>query len=106
MYPDSRNAELTPAYDLVSTLSYYPKGKERLALTLDGKKDFQSITDSSFGGLIKSLGIEHANGSQIVKGIIDASLGASNDKSVKDRYSDKQIDRISAHHAALSLLNP
>lgn len=106
MYPDRRNAVLTPAYDLVSTLVYYPQGKEQLALTLGGTNDFYSIIGSSFDTIIRNLGIELAVGKSTVKESIDAVLGAWNDVGVQEQFTSRQIERIRGHHASLALLNP
>ncbi|MEZ6125950.1 MAG: HipA domain-containing protein [Planctomycetaceae bacterium] len=43
--PDRRNARLTPAYDLVSTICFYSPNKEDLALALAGTQHFRAIKD-------------------------------------------------------------
>ncbi|MCA9123912.1 MAG: type II toxin-antitoxin system HipA family toxin [Planctomycetaceae bacterium] len=106
MYPDKRNAALTPAYDLVSTLVYYPPGKERLALTLGGTNDFRSITESSFEEIVRNLGIDLGVGETTVKEAIEAIMDAWNDPCVQEQFTRKQIEHISAHHASLTLLDP
>ena len=106
MYPDTRNATLTPAYDLVSTLVYYPEGKERLALTLGGTNVFRSTTYSSFEGIIRNLGTDMAVGKAIVKDAIDAIMDAWNGASVQEQFTGKQVECINAHHATLALLHP
>ncbi len=42
IYPDGRTPRLAPAYDLVSTILYYP-GTEAMALNLEGSKLFQDL---------------------------------------------------------------
>ncbi len=43
IYPDGRNARLSPAYDLVSTIPYIPN--ESSALTFSRSRDFDAFTD-------------------------------------------------------------
>lgn len=105
IYPDGRSAALAPAYDLVSTLVYYPQGKEQLALTTGGTNDFRSITASSLNDIISSLGMELAEGETVVKEAVDVITAAWNDASVQEQFTSKQIERINAHHASLGLLN-
>ncbi len=105
IYPDGRNAALTPAYDIVSTLLYFPPGKEQLALTLKADKQFHAVSLQSFERLIEVLGISHGVGSQIVKDFGDAALSAWHQSKVQSEYSSNQIDRLNAHLGSLPLLN-
>jgi len=41
LYPDGRNARLSPLYDYVCTREYYPEGS--LALTIGGERNFEQI---------------------------------------------------------------
>jgi serine/threonine-protein kinase HipA len=51
IYPDDRTAALSPAYDLVFTRAYYPD--DRLALNLDGNKDFRRVDREAFRRLAR-----------------------------------------------------
>ena len=103
VYPDSRNAVLTPAYDIVSTLLYLNPGKEELALTLGGQKKFDRVTQQSFSQLISRLGLEHTVGERIVRDFTDQAIAAWQQSDVQGNYSRPQIDRMKMHIAALPL---
>jgi serine/threonine-protein kinase HipA len=49
IYRDGRNAELSPAYDLVPTVLYIDN--DNLGLNLNGSKSFESVRAASFYGL-------------------------------------------------------
>lgn len=55
VYPDGRTPELSPAYDLVSTVPYLPK--DRLALTLAGTRAMNDITFEHFKKLAQKAGV-------------------------------------------------
>lgn len=105
IYPDSRNAVLTPAYDIVSTLLYRPPGKEQLALTLNGEKSFRSVDLQSLGRLMDNLGIERSVGERVVREFVDAAIGAWNQADVQTNYTTKQIERLKSHLDSLPLRN-
>jgi serine/threonine-protein kinase HipA len=46
IYPDGRNAALSPAYDFVSTIAYMKN--EKLALGFAGSKEFRSLEADAF----------------------------------------------------------
>tara|TARA_B100000609_G_scaffold199638_1_gene205304 strand:- start:10511 stop:11542 length:1032 start_codon:yes stop_codon:yes gene_type:complete len=57
IYPDGYKARLSPAYDFVSTLSFFEN--EDLALNFDkrSKKQWEKVTSASFVRLYKKIGI-------------------------------------------------
>lgn len=103
IYPDSRNAELSPAYDIVSTVLYLPPGREALALRLDGQMKFEAVSLDSFSGLIKCLGIELPAGKSIVCEFVEAALNAWNDANIQNNFSRVQIERLQAHIDSLPI---
>jgi serine/threonine-protein kinase HipA len=56
IYPDGLKATLSPAYDLVSTIQYQPDDK--LALNLGGSKRWEDVTEKTFLGMARKVGIE------------------------------------------------
>lgn len=56
IYPDGINAKLSPAYDLVSTIQYHPD--DALALNLGGSKRWQDVTEETFRGMARKVGVE------------------------------------------------
>lgn len=46
IYPDWRQAQLSPVYDFVSTIAYLPE--DELALGFAGSKKFESLTEEQF----------------------------------------------------------
>lgn len=54
IYPDRINAQLSPSYDLVSTVAYRWMPAE-LALPLEGEKRMKAVTRSTFRALAKKL---------------------------------------------------
>ena len=97
IYRDGRNAVLSPAYDLVSTIQYYSRGKETMALSLNGERGFRSVTSASFEKLISLLGIETATGRQMVSDAVRATIDAWHRADVRDYFSMQQITRITDH---------
>ena len=104
LYPDGRNAVLSLAYDLVSTVLYYPPGKEGLALKLNGEKLFQNITWSSFDNLLDRLVMSREVGRQILQDAAEATLSAWNFGEVRENYTQKQQERLEIHIRSLSLV--
>ncbi len=53
IYQDKVTPQLSPAYDLVSTIHYVPN--DNLALNLGGEKRFESINESHFDRLARRM---------------------------------------------------
>jgi len=58
IYPDGLSPQLSPAYDLVSTIQYTPD--DHLALNLAGEKKFNAIGETHFRKLAKHIGAGEA----------------------------------------------
>jgi serine/threonine-protein kinase HipA len=104
VYRDGRNASLSPAYDLVSTIQYFARGQEAMALSLSGQRGFQAVTIASFEKLISLLGWEMASGRQVVSDAVQATLDAWNRESVRGQFSAEQIARIADHLRCLPVV--
>lgn len=105
IYPDGRNAELSLAYDLVATCLYYPVGKEKLALTLDGNKKFKAICSRSFEPLFGSLCLEVESGNQVVRETVRGALVAWNSQTVQDCFSREQRQKLATHMGSIPLIS-
>jgi len=104
IYRDGRNAALTPAYDIVSTVLYLSPGKEELALTLADKKNFSHVTTESFVHLLDSLAIEQTRGKKLVNEFIDSTVSAWEKNPVRSEFSRAQIERLQQHIGSLPLV--
>lgn len=105
IYPDSRNAVLSPAYDIVSTLLYLRPGKEELALSLAGQRRFNCVHRHSFAPLIEKLGLDQIVGERIVRDFTAAAIGAWSQVDIQSRYSKSQVERLQAHIDSLPLVS-
>lgn len=67
LYPDGRGAQLSPAYDLVSTAQYHFDGADELALRLGGARRFEQITPDSFRSLAERVGAPTGSTREVVE---------------------------------------
>lgn len=72
LYPDGIRAELSPAYDLVSTIAY--TANDTLALNLAKSKRWEDVSRESFNRLARKVGIEEAWMADQVGAAVDAIL--------------------------------
>jgi len=72
LYPDGVRAELSPAYDFVSTIQYIPN--DTIALNLARSKQFGDVTLASFERLARKLELGGQDVLPIVKAAIEATL--------------------------------
>lgn len=103
-YLDRRNAVLSPAYDIVSTILYLSPGKEELALTLAGQKKFSAVSRDSFSPMIDKLGLDQSTGEKIVRDFRDAALDVWRQGEIQSRYSRIQVERLQKHLDSLILV--
>lgn len=103
VYRDARNATLSPAYDVVSTVLYVTPGKEELALNLAGQKKFGHVGHNSFSQLFEKLGLEHSNGKEIVNDFANSTIAAWSQRDIRDNFSAPQIERLQMHIDSLPL---
>lgn len=103
VYTDGRNAVLSPAYDIVSTMLYVKPGKEELALTLAGQRKFNCVNHDSFSQLFENLGLEQTIGNKIVNEFAETAIGAWTQGDIRSNYSELQIERLQSHIDSLPL---
>lgn len=72
LYPDGIHAELSPAYDLVSTIQYIPG--DAIALNLARSKKFGDVTRASFERLARKLDLNEGDVLPIVESAVEATL--------------------------------
>ncbi|MFO0978641.1 MAG: type II toxin-antitoxin system HipA family toxin [Planctomycetaceae bacterium] len=99
LYPDRRNATLSPAYDLVSTVCFYAADKEGLALELGGTRSFRRVGKSCFAGVLSILNLDGT----IIDDVVQRVLQAWNRSDVQREFLPAQLERINQHLTSLSL---
>jgi serine/threonine-protein kinase HipA len=101
IYNDPRKPELSPAYDLVSTIPYLPK--DGLALKFVDTKDMQEVDISAFERLVRKADLPEYPVMNTVKETVQKTLTVWNEeKAHYDLPSDIQ-DRIDEHMAKTAL---
>jgi len=93
LYPDGCNAELSPMYDVVSTVVY---GNDlNLALPVGGSRDWKDVNMQSFERFGGKLGIPAEEVRSIVNRTIDATLGAWHE--VRDDFPEHLRPHLERH---------
>jgi serine/threonine-protein kinase HipA len=100
IYPDTRSAQLAPAYDYVSTIAYMPD--DEMALKLVDAKSFQKVTLEQFDRLAAKAGLPQKATLDTVLETVETfrSVWAGFDDSALDDRTRRAID---AHLAKLPL---
>lgn len=101
IYPDRRQAELGPAYDLVSTICHIRR--EELALTLDGGRDFYQVGERSFHSLAARVGLEAPRVERWVREAKQRSLAVWAEERVHLELTEGEREAIDKHIATLRL---
>jgi len=95
IYPDSRTAQLVPAYDLVSTVPYIPG--DGLALNFLGERSFDAITRERFRRLAQKAALPERETLATVERVIDAVQAAWPTHRRASELPPEIADRIEAH---------
>jgi serine/threonine-protein kinase HipA len=103
IYRDGRHAELSPAYDIVSTVLYRPPGKEDLALTLNNQRSFAAVNLQSFIRLFDALQVERSVGESVVRDFARQALGAWYSPDVQANYTTEQVSLLGKHIGSVPL---
>jgi serine/threonine-protein kinase HipA len=101
VYPDGRNPELAPAYDLVSTVPYLPD--DRLALNLSGETKFRAITLAHFKRLIQKAGLPEFLVLSTVRETIEATYDKWNSNRMNYGLPGEILERIERHFGRLGI---
>ncbi|QCO00250.1 type II toxin-antitoxin system HipA family toxin (plasmid) [Azospirillum argentinense] len=103
LYPDGRRAAISPAYDLVSTIQYHPD--DTLALNLGGSKRWEDVTEGTFQGMARKVGID----GRLMADWVDQARTAILDAWKKNRsdfgYDTQAQENIERHLARVPLLS-
>ncbi|QRK06536.1 type II toxin-antitoxin system HipA family toxin [Archangium violaceum] len=102
LYPDGVHAELSPAYDLVSTIQYMPN--DTLALNLARSKRFKDVTMASFERLARKLEVPAHFVITEVKLAVEATLQLWSDLRAELSIPESFKQRIEAHWKTVPLL--
>lgn len=102
LYPDGIRAELSPAYDLVSTIQYMPG--DQLALNLAKSKRWEDIGMESFRRMARKIGVEEAWMVERVQAALEAILTAWRVSGKDFGYGAGSRHIIERHMAGIPLL--
>ncbi len=102
IYPDGVQAELSPAYDLVSTLQY--QSEDRLALNLGGSKRWEDVSMAAFRRLARKIGEDEKHMEERVDAALDAVLGAWRDSGRHFGFAAQARERMEAHFGRIPLI--
>jgi serine/threonine-protein kinase HipA len=101
IYKDGRTPELSPAYDLVSTIPYIPN--DGLALNLGESKDIKTITVRNFEKLAKKAKIPGHLVLKTVRDTIDATYAAWDANYKQYNLPHNILERIQKHMQTIPL---
>lgn len=102
IYPDGIIASLSPAYDLVSTIQYNPEDK--MALNLGGSKRWEDVTEETFRGMARKIGVEEGMMSLWVDRARTTILDTWQKNKGDFGYDAQARDTIERHFARVPLL--
>ena len=100
-YPDGRNPELSPAYDIVPTVLFVPK--DDLGVKLNGSKSFDDVRVSSFDRLGAVAGLSSLDTRDRCRHAIERVIQAW--PVLKDCLGRDAFDRLTARRDELALLS-
>jgi serine/threonine-protein kinase HipA len=103
IYPDGVHAELSPAYDLVSTIQY--QSEDRLALNLGGSKRWEDMSMAVFHRLARKLGEDEKRMQERVETALDAILGAWRDSGSQFGFVSQARERMEIHFDRIPLIH-
>ncbi|NTV94511.1 MAG: type II toxin-antitoxin system HipA family toxin [Thiobacillus sp.] len=103
LYPDGVQARLSPAYDLVSTVSY--KFEDTLALNLARSKRWQDVDLAAFRRLARKIGVDEASMVTRVQVATDAIMSAWREHGADFGYDRSTRDTLAIHFERIPLLS-
>lgn len=102
IYPDGVHPELSPAYDLVSTIQYLPD--DRLGLNLAKGKRWEEIGLDAFRRMARKIGVEERWMEARVEAVLDAILAAWREGGGDFGFDAAARERLAAHMRRVPLL--
>lgn len=108
LYPDGIHAELSPAYDLMSTIVYPQYADDKLALPLHGSQRFAGIDLRSFRKVARALQLDEQQVSAWVKDDVEQILSAWNGP-IQTLQNDIELpqdfaEKLTVHFKSVPLL--
>jgi serine/threonine-protein kinase HipA len=97
LYKSPREAILSPAYDLVATVIYFPQSKQEMALKLFGVQQFSDVNRQHIIRLGLEGGLDSITAEALVTESIELTRNAWESKSVRMEYSEQQRQRLQLH---------
>jgi serine/threonine-protein kinase HipA len=104
IYRDPSIAELSPAYDLVSTIQYLPE--DRLALNLAKSKDWKDIGIESFQRLARKIDVDEKLVETLVRRAVESVLDAWKESASDFGYDSAARQVMERHMRRVPLLFP
>jgi serine/threonine-protein kinase HipA len=101
IYRDGRTAELSPAYDLVSTIQYI--ADDKLALNLAGSKQWQQVSIAAFERMADKLDLDKRYVVDVVTSAVSSVLSAWKSDGKNFGFTQAQVIRLESHLAAVPL---
>jgi serine/threonine-protein kinase HipA len=102
LYPDGIQAELSPAYDLVSTIQYMQE--DSLALNLAKSKRLESVNMESFRRMARKIGEEEGRMTTRIQAALDAIMDAWRESGRDFGYDARACSILDKHFAKIPLL--
>lgn len=99
-YPDRVSPELSPAYDLVSTIEFIPR--DALGLNLAGDKAWSSVRLASFESLAVKIGADPGEVARVVRDAVTRTLDAWG--GVKGQATAELVSRLEEHWERVPLV--
>lgn len=103
LYPDGVTAELSPAYDLVSTIQYMPNDK--LALNFSKSKAMEEVSLEGFRRMALKLGKEESLVVAYVQDAVEGIMAAWRESKNDFGYKSESRANLTRHFARIPLLH-
>lgn len=101
-YNDGRTPELSPAYDLVSTVLYVPPLPDEMALSVGKTKRFDEIDKNSFRAMEKIFQASEAPFPSISESV-QRVMGALDEVRKEGHFTGSELEKLDAHIARIPL---
>ncbi len=101
-YPDSRTAQLAPAYDLVGTVVYLPSDNQ-LGLSLGGEKAMSKIDLATFDRFAQGVGLPLASVRDVVQDTVRQFRRTWKEHPAVGRLPPEQREALEAHARTVPL---
>lgn len=97
LYPNGRNAVLSPAYDVIASVLYVPPLEDRMALSLCGSPRFEDVRLESFEPMAEIIGVSFEVVGSWVREAAERTMAAFFDSTAELPFSDAERARLERH---------